>query len=347
MRAEHPDMEASLTTPIAYAQPAPGVSRRSFRLMMLLTLINTLMLGANLVGPGLNGFARQQWAEFQRRQAERKVQAQQAIVRQAYLPAQQQCMNYLAPPGTLLYAEDPEGIRRLTAAGPVNQVCQIDTINRPKEMISIPIGAPAPPFTANMPTTVTVPDTLFHSGPLFNQPRTTLLFLHQCRTPAGLRLVAVYVSCLQDCSELVHSSINKYGSDEGLFCNYALRTNRELVGVAMKPATSDADLAVLSDCSLFLNAGATLVTDSGKQNGKVTVDYAGQLRLFAGQPDPTDPARFHIPYQFDGTAGSIDGRLTVDDQIQLAPDRYLADKEVHRRDDVPSPDERRATGQPR
>ncbi len=316
--------------------------------MLLLTLINTVMLGVYVVGPGLNGCARQQWADFQRRQAERKVQAQRAIVRAAYLPAQQQCMDYLAPPGTLLYAEDPDGIGRLMAAGPVNQICQFDTINRPKEMVSVPVGALAPPFTASMPTTVTVPDTLFHSGPLFNQPHTTMLVLHQCRTAAGVRLVVVYVSCSQNCSELVHSSINKYGSDDSLFCNYALRTNRQLVGVALKPATSDADLAVLSDCSLFLNAGATLITNSGQQKGNVTVDYAGQLRLFAGQPDPTDPARFHIPYEFDAVGGFIDGRLTVDDQIQLAPDRYLADKETQMRAFVvPSPDERRATGRPR
>ncbi|HEX8912181.1 MAG TPA: hypothetical protein VF796_07455 [Humisphaera sp.] len=45
----------------------------------------------------------------------------------------------------------------------------------------------------------------------------------------------------------------------------------------------------------------------------VRVDVAAQwgrsLRLFAGQPDPADPAHFTIAYEADGLAGVIDGWL--------------------------------------
>lgn len=35
----------------------------------------------------------------------------------------------------------------------------------------------------------------------------------------------------------------------------------------------------------------------------------GDVQIFAGQPDPADPARFTIPFEVDGTPGTLDARL--------------------------------------
>ncbi len=41
------------------------------------------------------------------------------------------------------------------------------------------------------------------------------------------------------------------------------------------------------------------------------------VRVFAGQPDPADPAHFTISYTVVGQPGVIDGRLGDDDTITL------------------------------
>jgi len=43
------------------------------------------------------------------------------------------------------------------------------------------------------------------------------------------------------------------------------------------------------------------------------------VRVYAGQPDPNDPAHFTIRYQMWGQEDVLDGRLTDDDQITLRP----------------------------
>jgi hypothetical protein len=43
----------------------------------------------------------------------------------------------------------------------------------------------------------------------------------------------------------------------------------------------------------------------------------GQLRIYWGQPHPTDPARFSITYDTPTTRRVIDGRLMPDDTVQL------------------------------
>jgi hypothetical protein len=43
----------------------------------------------------------------------------------------------------------------------------------------------------------------------------------------------------------------------------------------------------------------------------------GNLRLFAGQPDPNDDSHFTIRYEVDNQPGTIDGWLQADDTIKL------------------------------
>ena len=50
------------------------------------------------------------------------------------------------------------------------------------------------------------------------------------------------------------------------------------------------------------------------------------LRIFAGQPDPDDPARFTIPYELRGHRGTITGVVHDIDVIELIPDIGTHDK---------------------
>src|SRR5688500_12627466 len=75
----------------------PGrVSVRGFRLLLILTLVNTTLLGAWVMGPQLFPFLRQQWtqwrAERAKRQAEAAAQQAAAAKKQLALSLQQQCL---------------------------------------------------------------------------------------------------------------------------------------------------------------------------------------------------------------------------------------------------------------
>ena len=42
-----------------------------------------------------------------------------------------------------------------------------------------------------------------------------------------------------------------------------------------------------------------------------------RVRIFGGQPDPTDPSRFTIPYEINDVPGVIEGQLNANDYIDL------------------------------
>ena len=53
-----------------------------------------------------------------------------------------------------------------------------------------------------------------------------------------------------------------------------------------------------------------------------------RLTVFAGQPDPSDPSHFTIPYTWNGTGGTIDGWLRAGGKIDLRPREGVARRHV-------------------
>jgi hypothetical protein len=51
----------------------------------------------------------------------------------------------------------------------------------------------------------------------------------------------------------------------------------------------------------------------------VPFNYGNLVRVYAGQPDPADPAHFTIAYELDGKKGVIDGYVGNDDRVTLRP----------------------------
>ncbi len=320
-------------TPVPYAPPPPGVTRGQMRILLLLTLVNTALLGMFVLGPALTAFARQQWADYQQHRARAAADAQAAAVRSSFLPAQQQCLNYAPPAGTLLYAEDADGVAQLRAAGPTNAITRTAGGNRPTELATVPVGAANPSFLANMPAALAI----------LHLSNSTMVYLHRNATVAGDRLVVVDVYAYQEA--------DMGGPRFADRSNGLLSTMRTLRATVLRPLSPGADADVLFQDEHYLRAGSTLFTvDDSKGRHVVRADEAGRLRLFAGQPDAIDPARFHLPYTLDGVAGTIEGRLTADDHVQLTPDRHLADLEAAVETGpptVPDINHRRATGKPR
>jgi hypothetical protein len=100
--------------PIEYEQPPVASAyaiRRGFRLLILITLVNTVLLALN-VGNGAGfQFVQKHWTQWrQARLAEKqRLQrvAQQRQLEQKWVAIQQQCAAYAAPAGQVVYEEDP------------------------------------------------------------------------------------------------------------------------------------------------------------------------------------------------------------------------------------------------
>ena len=162
--------EESKAEPLGYAPSPNTVSVRGFRLLIALTLLNTVLLGGYVLGPAFNAYARQQWAAYQQRKADERAAAAEAAKRQAMMVAEKAAMTYAAEPDTLVYDDDPAR-RDPPTAGPAK--------------------APAAPWPA------VVPQPAAYQGlpRKFQKPSYTVLFLHERRASVSSPPRLVLVVC--------------------------------------------------------------------------------------------------------------------------------------------------------
>lgn len=288
---------------LRYESPQPGVSRRAFRWMMALTLINTVLIITFLVGPQIQTQAKTQWAKYQKWRADAR----------AFKDAkgyEQLCRRHVMPANRIVYADDPAGIDAMKAAGktvPVGGSRAIKSV--------LPTNWPHP---ASLPD----PDELAKLAALF-QPsqhdpsRGGLVFMHERRTPAGkARLVFVRVSV-----DTRPVSV----ADEGGNRRVAIGMTRSLQFGSLDRLTRKADgklslPSVTTNIIQFeaMSADRSQLVAVANQPASVAAALTPRdpLRLFAGQPDPNDPSRFSIRYEVDGEAGVIACRL-LDDSIAV------------------------------
>jgi hypothetical protein len=128
--------------------------------------------------------------------------------------------------------------------------------------------------------------------------------------------------------------------------------NTRLVAVDVRPTPKRDGPAELADVIGF---GAQVIRPATPGGDRQHIQLRGQItllearvrkgdrfRLFAGQPDGTDPSRFTIRYTHNGTAGILDGSLRDDDLVVLAPRHHAAsaggDAVWHAPPDLPEPD---------
>jgi hypothetical protein len=134
----------------------------------------------------------------------------------------------------------------------------------------------------------------WHSRPdgITEMRPTNLAFLHARTSPGGnQRLVAI--ECLPDQEVVVAPVLGLTPDDRCLrfrFCSIRPATWRQSASFAL---TARIPFRVLTTGRRF--------------------------RLFAGQPDPSDPSHFTFDYECDGHRGVIDAWLRDDDKIDLKP----------------------------
>jgi hypothetical protein len=161
---------------VTYEPAQPAITRRSFRILMALTLLNTILLGGYVLGPAFHTFGRQQWYAYQRRKAERKTAEALAAARAAAANTERGALAYALPPGTLVY--DDDSARRPHPTAPAT---------RPTPPAPWPAVVPQPAEYLALPAMLT-------GWGLFVHPTHTILFMHDRRASASspARLVVVW-----------------------------------------------------------------------------------------------------------------------------------------------------------
>lgn len=206
-----------------------------------------------------------------------------ALSRSNVLYAQRRCLSYTASPEQVVYEEEPTRV-----AGMLKQ--SGGYVSYPLERH---LGKKSRAAAA------TIPDCWRQFIPLVPRlpypfPRTgdaagAILFLHERTSPAGHRRLV----CVRYYAETFSFTPNFIES-------YNIESN------AITPATWTAPPA-------RSNRPLSVAVTSGFPHQPPNV------RIFAGQIDPNDPARFTIRYQMWGREDVLDGRLMDDDTVSLQP----------------------------
>jgi hypothetical protein len=324
-----PSMPHTPETPVAksleYDRGAEGrASVRRYRLLLGLTLFNTVLLLGLVAGPYLLPFAREKWQQWQAARAQEQMRREIAAF-------EQKCAAHAPSPQTVVYEEDPAEAAKLlaTPGGAYERV--LNTL--------MDLPAYQPPVRAVVPDYVegfgslAAPGGgggLFGGGRLWSAP--CLLFMHERTTPGGQKLlVEVWLNPWYQ--------IGSHGeqTDAGSVTVLGMTKRRRLIARAwsVPPAPAqpqqvhewltllalpDADVPELARVPAAERARPSSADDgdAAATTQPVPINYGNRLRFYAGQPDPADPSHFTIAYQFDGKPGTIDGRVR-DSRLVLRP----------------------------
>ncbi len=154
-----------------------------------------------------------------------------------------------------------------------------DAVLASDEFPSKSVAAPIPSFWTSYEAQCTSPTPLRAVSPRFSN---TLLFLHERRSPAGhTRIVGVrcYLTYLSSASVI-----------------------QSLEPIVVEPIS-------------WFSLSSRPVIHAGGYPGGYPVDAI--VRVYAGQPDPTDASHFTIGNTVDGRPGLVDGWLTDNDTLKL------------------------------
>jgi hypothetical protein len=276
-------------SPLEYDRTSLVVTRQ-LRWLFALTLLNTVLLGAVVVGPQLSQFAKQQWQQWQKN---RELKARQAQLKATV----EQCLAYTAPPDFVVYEESPDRIAALLAGG-LGYRSRLDS------------SAPAnyrPPAVAPVPAPARTFGSFFSPG---------TVFLHERFTPSGQRRL-VYAVIRSD--QRLPRTVEPLRGDKPL--RWELQKQRELYVCAFDPDSLSAPSPrALVKAPLRMILGDERIPEfafTGRDEPFEADAFAPeqQLRVFAGQPDANDRTRVTIGYELNDQPGVIDIRLTDDDII--------------------------------
>ena len=212
---------------LEYERPV-GISRRGFRLLLLLTFINTILLGANLMGPQTWQAVRGAYVNWKN---ERAAAAAKAMSRQAQAAVREKARVFRFPEGHVAYTEVPAEALKY-----VSQGLGYSPLSSNGEA---PPGWQAP-VVARVDPSLRGGERLGYDGQLF---------VHERTSPDGRSAFVVVVvgTSLEFRNEI--SSRNNHELEE---VKYRLAKGRKLQAMALAPDEDGHELKIVQQFELAL-----------------------------------------------------------------------------------------------
>jgi hypothetical protein len=315
MKIQHPKKE------LEYEQRATHfASRRQFRWLLLLVLINLAITVQTSYWPSLSKSISEQWDRYRE---SRRVRA-----------LQQQAANWAEPANKVVWDENPETAAELLAT-PGYRSIRIEGVERYPSLSNWPRGA-----RANVPGVIDrfygdrFNLTYHHEFPLLGgedmiyPDEVALVLMHGLKTPAGEdRLVYVYVQGKLRVTSATFpqgdggrmdrafsSTVEKELGLKGFVCRWPSE------GQAIDAPPADRSMLLIRPEDSVWQQSWTWTPGRPGTAEEIRLTGGGHYRFFAGQPDPADPSHFTIPYDLDGKRGVIHGRVKANGALELKPD---------------------------
>ena len=316
MATDKPDPAPALAYERSASQYA---TRRQFRFLMVLGILNLLITLQFAYFPNLTAAVKNRWAQYQQKRE------REAAVKQA-LALEQQVMTFAQPAGTVAWDENPDTAAALLAGDGYKR---IRTDGLPPFLDNWPRGAAAKTPAALEQVWAGLSQ-YKHPFPGIGGFRSVepneigLLFAHALKTPSGEeRLVCVWA---QGRLTLIFPGSRLPQPDEPF--SGTAKKSLLIVAVPCVPGKGEKPIAVVRDGRTELlvhpvreeiEVPWTWTPAANGQPERFRIDAPYTYRFYAGQPDPADPSRFTIDYDVNGKRGTLRGRLTRDDTIELLP----------------------------
>lgn len=279
--------------PLEYDRTGAPVSVRGMRLLVVLTLINTMVLAwFAIVGQQGPQMIRQRWQQWQADRETKKIHARMVA-------QQQQLMTQAIAPGTVVYSEDPA--RTDTVADPYQRI-QVSRATVPEW--PAPVAREAPPQWMEVRNN--------GSYNVVGSP-VVAVFLHERSMPNGQkRLVVAQLEAVQS------FAANNGGNNVDVVHTYR-RLHIDAYGpINPKVGSMDRMTAAVE----FRLPAPDAMTVTRATNGSYAIKRGPALTIFSGEPDPNDATHFFIPYAIDGQPGAIDVWLR-DHDLHVKPRQGL------------------------
>src|SRR5688572_1391261 len=311
--AIHLEDEASASPPgpaLEYAKHE-GPSRRQFSLLILLVFLNTLMFAAFVCLPAVTPAAKQAWADYQQRKAQKQKEQQ----RQAVLA---QVKTYMPPANQVVYEEDPAEIQKLFAASTDWTTGRVQNNSAP-EYPSDPLepilrSAPQPLSQLQATANDMIGGAFAHVG---------IPFVHARQDPNGRE----HLVCVTIWPQVNVKFVRREESGDTYRYVYDLKRSLYFTAYAVPPDGSTRTRTIMfldqsgdNDGRVMYTVGLkNFISGSQLSGGQPQTLHRSILRVLAGQPDASDPTHFSIPYILDGKPGVIDGFLRANGRVMLQP----------------------------
>ncbi len=268
--------------PVEYQRAeSPYATRKSVRLLLILTLLNTIMLGSSLLGPKTwtyVGSVYQQWKAHRAAKAAAQAQLQKDIA------AQKSAINFSLPDNTVVYEENwDKALKLLQNASGYQPALPADSMR--------PANYQVPAAQINPQV---YKDLTFRLNGGTRYPA-AMAFLHERMSPSHRPMLVA--------AEL--TSLFNFGVSAAQSSVYK---GRRLWVSAWNLSPNGIEIPTAFTSSMEFTLPDTRTHPISDEQEQMSA--GGGLRLFAGMVDPKDDSKFIIPFEVDGKKGQIVAKLT-------------------------------------